>query len=68
MVLRPQIRYGSKAKIDKKERPTRQYVCILQKLERQLSGLGWGFETASNLIHWTKIPSPFAFPIHRLTL
>ena len=47
VVSKPRIRPESKAQPDEKAQHTRAYVSILKRAATQLSGLGWGFETAS---------------------
>ena len=47
VVSKPRIRPESKAQPDEKAQHTRKYVSILKRAATQLSGLRWGFETAS---------------------
>ena len=49
VVSKPRIRSESKAQPDEKAQHTREYVSIFKRAATQLSGLRWGFETASNV-------------------
>jgi len=46
-ILKPQIRFESKAQDDEKAQHTIAYVRILKRLGTRLSGLRWDFKMAS---------------------
>jgi hypothetical protein len=48
VVLKPQIRFKSKAQADEKAQYTRKYMSILRRLATQPLGLRWGFKTTSS--------------------
>ena len=50
VVSKPRIRFESKAQPDEKAQHTPKYVSILKRASTQLSGLRWGFETASSVV------------------